>query len=222
MDDSHYRPPHSLDSTSSRLLLRLRERDPEAWRYCVRLYGPVVRYWIRRARLGETDMADVFQEVFLAVSRKVGHFDRDIGQAKFRAWLRTITQSKINDHFRRQAKQPELAGGTAMMKELAELHSDNHPSIPSSDDDPALAGSESLFIAQRTLQMIKEEFQEKTWRAFYRMVIDGQTSQAVAEELGMKADAVRRAKFRILKRLRKELGTDADSDASSTPDEDVR
>jgi len=169
--------------------------------------------------LGETDLADVFQEVFLAVSRKVGHFDRDEGRAKFRAWLKTITLSKVNDHFRRQAKQPELVGGTAIMKQLAQLHSSDHSSTSPSDGDPALFGSESLFIAQRTLQMIKEDFQKKTWRAFYRTAIDGQTSQAVAEELGMKADAVRRAKFRILKRLRKELDTDVDRDTSSTPDE---
>ena len=58
---------------------------------------------------------------------------------------------------------------------------------------------------KRTLAMVKGEFREKTWQAFYRTAVDGQTSQQVADELGMKAAAVRRAKSRVLTRLRDAL-----------------
>lgn len=216
MDQSRYMPPNELDSTSSRLLRRLDGADPEAWRKLVRLYGPVVRYWIRRAGLNKADLADVFQDVFLAVSKNVGRFDRQEGKAKFRAWLKTITLSKVNDHFRRLKRQQAGVGGTTMVKRLDQLHGGDAPlatdSSSSDEEDSALAGSEDLFIAQRTLQMVKGEFREKTWHAFYRTAVDGQTSSAVADELGMQAAAVRRAKFRVLKRLREALGVDSTAD----------
>ena len=66
------------------------------------------------------------------------------------------------------------------------------------------------------LEIVKADFREKTWQAFYRTAVDGQTSQAVAEELGMQAAAVRRAKFRVLKRLRDAL--DVDGNSKGEPD----
>jgi RNA polymerase sigma factor (sigma-70 family) len=104
MDESHDRPPHQVDSTSTRLLARLRQDDPEAWREFVLVYGPVVRYWIRRAGLHGADLADVFQDAFLAVSRNIAGFERQEGHARLRAWLKRVTHSKVLDHFRRKAQ----------------------------------------------------------------------------------------------------------------------
>lgn len=196
MDQSRYLPPNEVDATSSRLLTRLGEEDPEAWEQFVRVYGPVVRFWIRRAGLNKADLADVFQEVFLAVSRNIASFQRQSGQAKFRAWLKTVTVSKVNDHFRRQGKHPDAQGGTTMMQRIGAL--------PEAEDIEERTTEESL-ISQRTLEMVKSEFREKTWQAFYRCAVDGRTSQEVAAELGISALAVRKAKSRVLARLRDAL-----------------
>ena len=55
-------------STSRSLLDKLRADDAAAWERLVSLYAPLVLYWCRRLGLQETDAADVFQEVFLAVA----------------------------------------------------------------------------------------------------------------------------------------------------------
>jgi hypothetical protein len=52
-------------SISSSLLLRARAHDPEAWRRLVRVYGPLIYSWCRRAGLQAADAADVDQEVYL-------------------------------------------------------------------------------------------------------------------------------------------------------------
>ncbi len=213
MDPSHYVSPNAVDPTSSRLLERLGKKDPDAWRQLVRLYGPVVRYWIRRAGLNRTDLADVFQDVFLAISRNIAEFHRQPGQAKFRAWLKTITHSKVNDHFRRNGKQPVAFGGTTAMQQFDEM--EGQTLEIHADDDEALAASEDSFLTQRTLSMVKSEFRERTWLSFYRCAVDGRTSQEVADELGISAVAVRKAKSRVLGRLRDAMESRCDTRGQS-------
>ena len=70
MTDSIGTSCESIGSTSSSLLVRVKARDQEAWGRLVRLYGPLVAFWIRRAGLQDADARDVFQEVFAAVAKE--------------------------------------------------------------------------------------------------------------------------------------------------------
>lgn len=67
----------SLDgsvSSSSSLLGRLRQQDPQArWRLS-KLYGPLVYRWVRQAGLQEQDVADVAQDVFRAVAADLPNY----------------------------------------------------------------------------------------------------------------------------------------------------
>ena len=58
----------------------------------------------------------------------------------------------------------------------------------------------------RALDLIKNEFEERTWRAFWLTAVGDRVPNEVALELGMSAGAVRVAKSRVLRRLREELG----------------
>jgi RNA polymerase sigma-70 factor (ECF subfamily) len=78
----------SRDSLSSSLLERLREKDVEAWKRLTDLYGPLVYSWCRRADLAPADAADVMQEVFIAVSRAIKTFRRDLRGGTFNGWKR--------------------------------------------------------------------------------------------------------------------------------------
>ena len=55
------------------------------------------------------------------------------------------------------------------------------------------------------LEITRNDFDQRTWRAFWLMSIDDRTSGDVGEQLGMSKDAVRQAKRRVLQRLREEL-----------------
>jgi RNA polymerase sigma-70 factor (ECF subfamily) len=204
MDSSRILPPHQVDATCTRLLVQLARQEPEAWRKLVRVYGPVVRYWVVRAGLNKADLADVFQEVFLAVHRNIADYQRQSGVAKFRAWLKAITHSKVQDHHRRKGKQPQGQGGTTALQRLGELE---HSAAEEDEADPALAQPEDAFIAQRTVQLIRQEFREGTWKAFELTTLKGLTSQQAAAQLGISPLAVRKAKSRVLQRLKEALAS---------------
>lgn len=216
MESPHYVPPQQLESTSTHLLRRAARQDGAAWRRLVDLYGPVVRYWIRRAGLADRDLPDVFQEVFLAIARNLGSFEREEGTAKFRAWLKTVTLSKVHDQFRRQGNQPPAEGGTTAMQRLGELPVDSDELDTNSDR--ALAVPEDVLLAQRALEIVRKEFQESTWQAFCLTTFDGLSSPEAAAQLSMTPLAVRKAKSRVLQRLKAALANSGPGSMSEMPE----
>ena len=191
----------SIGSTSSSLLDGVRGRDDDAWRRLVKLYGRLVLYWCRTAGLKREDRRDVFQNVFLAVAQHIDNFHRDQPGDPFRAWLRTITRSKVADHFRRQGRQLSAAeGGTDIQRRLAEL-----PDVDAPDLDASEELTEKTLLLRQAMESIRHEFEHRTWDAFWLTAAEEQTSHAAAETLGMNAAAVRKAKSRVLRRLREVL-----------------
>jgi len=188
-------------SISSTLLDRVRARRPDAWERLVDLYGPVVYRWCRQSGLGPEDAADLVQEVFTAVATHVGGFRRDRPSDSFGAWLRTITRNKIRDHYRRRQGKPQAQGGTEAHEQLAQIGEPPEPSDPSTATDNGL----DAWLSRRGLELVRAEFEDRTWEAFRRTAVEGQSPAHVAEDLGMTVPAVYQAKSRVLRRLRQEL-----------------
>ena len=61
-------------------------------------------------------------------------------------------------------------------------------------------------LLTRALKSIRGEFQERTWQAFWRTVVEGRSAAEAGAGLEMQPGAVRVAKSRVLWRLRRELG----------------
>ncbi len=186
-------------SVASSLLVRLRDRNDAAWQRLTGLFGPVVYSWCRRQGLQPEDAADVQQEVFCAVARTIAQFRRDRPGDSFRGWLWTITRNKLRDHWRRRQAQPEAAGGTTAQQRLLQL-----AEAESANSAPDAGAEGSLF--RRVLELIRAEFEERTWQAFWSVAVEEQTPAEVAAALGMSTGAVYVAKSRVLRRLRDELG----------------
>lgn len=187
-------------STSRSLLARVHRNDAAAWDRLVALYTPLVWHWCRKLDLPRQDAADVFQEVFRSVAAHIGAFRSDRPGDTFRGWLRTITRNKVHDYFRAQKREPQASGGSearVWWNRVPEAKNEN----PAAEDED---GYDLLF--HRALELIKTEFQERTWLAFWRVVVEGQAPQAVAQDLNMSPGSVRVAKCRVLHRLRMELG----------------
>jgi RNA polymerase sigma-70 factor (ECF subfamily) len=192
---------HPSTATSPSLLERVKADEAGAWDRLVTLYAPLVFYWCRRWELREEDTADVFQEVFLAVATHIGGFRKDQPGGTFRGWLRTITRNKILDHFRRLGREPEAAGGTDANLRLTSLPAPRTPEEESVADNRA-----ELALFYRGLDLIRGEFEDRTWQAFWRTTVEGRAPKDVGAELSMSPGAVRVAKSRVLHRLREELG----------------
>src|SRR5262249_23529324 len=194
-------PQGSSSATSRSLLARVRADEPAAWERLVTLYAPLVLHWCRRGGLREQDVADVFQEVFQAVLLHIGTFRKERASDTFRGWLRRITQNKVRDHFRKQGREAHGEGGSSARERLAQ-----HPGpLPAEDDRVDYDGRERGLLT-RALDLIRGEFEERTWTAFWRTAVEGRAAKDVADELSMSPGAVRVAKSRVLHRLREELG----------------
>jgi RNA polymerase sigma-70 factor (ECF subfamily) len=192
-------PPST--GTSRSLLERVKADDAAAWDRLVALYAPLVFSWCRRWDLQDQDTADIFQEVFQAVAKHIHSFRKDRPGDTFRGWLRTITHNKVHDHFRRLGREPGGVGGTDAQTRLAQVPAP----APAEEDAPGDVEAErGLFY--RGLDLIRAEFEDRTWQAFWRTAVEGQAPRDVGAELGMSPGAVRVAKCRVLQRLREELG----------------
>ncbi len=187
-------------ATSCSLLMQLKEGQPAAWERLTTLYAPLVYHWCRAMRLPEQDMADVFQQVFQAVAAHIQAFRKDRPGDTFRHWLRAITRNKVRDHFRRNARQAQAAGGTDAQIYFSQLAAP--PVEEEGHDDEA----EVRQLLQAALEQIREQVQAQTWLAFWKVVVEGKTPEEVGEELAMRPGTVRVAKSRVLSRLRAELG----------------
>lgn len=188
--------------TSLTLLDRLRADDQAAWTRLVRLYGPLVEHWCRRAGAGAA-AEDIRQEVFQAVAGGLAAFRRDRPGDTFRGWLRGITRNKIREHYRAASNGPTAAGGTDALMAVNGLADPlaEDPSRPEPDDAEELAG-----LYRRGLDIVRSEFEPRTWEAFWRSAVDGRETADVAADLGITPAAVRKAKSRVLNRLRQEVG----------------
>ncbi len=54
----------------------------------------------------------------------------------------------------------------------------------------------------RATNLVRSEYQDAHWQAFWQSVIEGQSTELVSRNLNMTPAAVRQARSRILRRLR--------------------
>jgi RNA polymerase sigma-70 factor (ECF subfamily) len=185
--------------TSYTLLQRATSHDEKAWSRLVALYSPLIYHWCRRGGVMGEDIHDVVQEVFQGLLGSLDSFDDTRGPGAFRKWVRGITRFKVVDHLRKRSLQPVAAGGSDVLQMLQE--------VPGAlDDSEEDSQSELNGLYHRALELIRADFEEHTWQAFWRTGVENQSVAAAAAELGMTAMAVRQAKSRVLRRLKEEVG----------------
>lgn len=180
--------------TSISLLERLRQpNNVRDWGRLVELYQPLLLTWAKRAGLQDADAADLAQEVFAHLYRKLPEFRYDPGRS-FRAWLRTVTLNLWRGRQRKASSRSE----TAPLSDLPEAE------MP----DPASDYWEADFnkhLARRALEIMRDEFQPSTWKAFWAVVVEERPPEDVAKELGLSTGAVYAARHRVKTRLKEEL-----------------
>jgi RNA polymerase sigma-70 factor, ECF subfamily len=180
----------SIHTITSTLLSRVRSRDAAAWERLVDLYSPLVYHWCLRKGLSRSDSEDVGQEVFLAVARGLATYKHE----SFRGWLRTITDRKIIDFWKKHGKQPRGQGGPEFQQRMNE--------VAAPDSSQESEREERQIMRLSLLEAISNEFSEQDLRAFRRLIVDEKSPAEVAEEMKITRNQVYLAKSRILRRLR--------------------
>ncbi|MHC5538272.1 sigma-70 family RNA polymerase sigma factor [Singulisphaera rosea] len=186
------------DSTSLTLMEGIKAHRQESWARLVNLYTPLVHHWCHRWGVRGEDANDVVQEVFQAVALGMNTFRYERSGDTFRGWLRGITRNKLLDTYRRHG--PPAQGGAEAYRRFLEVPD---PGLDFPDDSGDLEIDELL---SRAMELVRGEFEDRSWQAFWRAAVEGHSPADIAHDFGVSAAAVRQAKSRILRRLKDMLG----------------
>ena len=198
-------PRHDRTGTiSSSLLVGVRSFRADSWRRLVHIYGPLVYHWCVKAGLSRQDAEDLGQEVFRAVATRIDRFERKTASDTFGGWLRTITRHKVADYWRKQSRQPNTIDSPDLLQSLS--NASEAPNMLLDNESPEEQREEIRSVVyHRALELIRSEFRETSWKAFWGTAVEGRATADVAADLDMTAMAVRKAKSRVLRRLREEF-----------------
>jgi RNA polymerase sigma-70 factor (ECF subfamily) len=182
-----------MSTTSLTLLDRLRQPgQADAWDRFVRLYTPLLLHWAHRQGVQGADAEDLTQAVLVKLIRLLPRYERRDGET-FRGWLFVICRNECRDFQTRRATRP-LPGARGLETVVAP---------GSRDPDEA---EYRRHVVCRALELVRADFTPDVWEAFTRFALDGQRAADVARALGTTANAVYQARYRVLRRLRDELG----------------
>ena len=188
-----------MNQTSLSLLNRLRQSpEPESWDRLVELYAPLIKAWLRKYDVQESDADDLLQDVLLAVSKDLGKFDHGGQPGAFRAWLKAILINRLRKFWRSRDRRPQARGDSDMDARLAQLDD------PASEVSQIFNREHDQHVLRQLLTLAEPHFAPNTWKAFIRVALEGARPQDVAQELEMSLNAVVISKCRVLNRLRQE------------------
>ncbi|MBO0699810.1 MAG: sigma-70 family RNA polymerase sigma factor [Zavarzinella sp.] len=196
-----------MDShTSATLLGRLRQFPPDqaAWAQFADRYGRKIYGWCRQWNLQEADAEDVTQGVLLKLAEKMRAFEYDSAKS-FRAWLKTVTRHAWLDSC--SARKVPAAGGSQALEQLQTVEA-REDLVRRLDEE----FDRDLF--DEAAARVRARVTPRTWEAFERTAVKGESGAEAAQALGMKVATVFVAKSKVQKMLREELDElDAPEDA---------
>jgi RNA polymerase sigma-70 factor (ECF subfamily) len=187
-----------MNETRHSLLLRAQSGEENAWKDLTELYRPLIIGWLNRQGVPAADLEDLSQEVLLNVVKHLPSFEHSGRRGAFRSWLRTIVCSRTIDYWRGFVASTRASGGsgaTAALQQIAD---------PESDLNRQWDEEHDRYVLRCLLELVEQEFEPATLRAFRRLALEGASGAEAAQELGLSVAAVYMAKSRVLQRIRQE------------------
>lgn len=181
-------------ATPVSLLYRLRRTDEvAAWGRFVDLYTPLLYHWAHKLGEQDSDSADLVQDVFLILWRKLPEFEYDSGKS-FHAWLRTIF---LNTHRSRMRQRHSVNGDSPGLTGVERGVADFSDQLAQEED--------TRFLIRQAFRLIEGEFSAFQQQVFRAYVLEEQPPEKVADAVGISPGTVYGIKSKILSRLRQEL-----------------
>jgi RNA polymerase sigma-70 factor (ECF subfamily) len=183
--------------TSVTLLGRLRRvpADQEAWAQFTERYGRKIYGWCRQWNLQEADAEDVTQIVLLKLAEQMRSFDYDADRS-FRAWLKTVTRHVLADYW--NSRGGAGIGGDRALAFLGTVEA-REDLIRRLDEE----FDRELF--EEAMARVQMRVTPRTWEAFERTAVHGESGAAAAAALGMKVATVFVARSKVQKMLQAEI-----------------
>ena len=188
-----------MRDTSLSLLDRLRD-EPAApdWQRFTEIYDPVMRSWLARRGVQDQDIDDIVQNILTVVIQRMATFQHNGRVGAFRTWLRSTTVNCLRDYWRTNKRRMVGAGGSDAHEWIEQL------ADPDSETSREWDEEHDRHVMRKLLELLRDEFEPRTWLAFQRFALDNVPAAEVAKELGMTPNAVWIARSRVVARLKQE------------------
>jgi len=190
----------SLASDDQALIEALRLGREEAYEELIQRYQHSIYNLVCRLVSPVADPADVVQEVFIKIFRKIESFR---GDSSLKTWIYRIAVNEAHNHrrwFSRHRKREVEMEGTAEDGLGGRNYSDTLPDPGRSPYELVLHG-ETMALIEQALARIKPVFRE----AVVLRDIEGLTYEEIAEVLQVSLGTVKSRILRGREALRKEL-----------------
>ena len=186
--------------TRPSLMLRLRDpQDQQAWTQFVSIYEPLVLRLLRQRGLQDADARDVAQQVVMAVTESVEHWEPDGQAASFRRWLFAIARNLAIKFIQRgpiRGPARRGVGGSDVLTLLENLPEPDRRTVSEFDEEYRNE------VFDWAAEKVRGEFRESTWQAFWRTCVLSESIADVADNLEMTVGNVYVARSRVIARLR--------------------
>jgi RNA polymerase sigma-70 factor (ECF subfamily) len=169
--------------------------DQAAWAQFTDRYGRKIYAWCRQWNLQEADAEDVTQIVLLKLSEKMQTFVYDEGRS-FRGWLKTVARNAWSDYW---ASRKVIATGGSQAVELLGTVEAREELIRRLDEE-----FDRELLEEATVR-VRMRVTPKTWQAFERTALQGQSGAEAAAALDMKVATVFVARSKVQKMLQEEI-----------------
>lgn len=168
--------------------------NERAWVEFVTLYEPFLQHLARRLGVPERHVADVVQQVLLAIAKSVDGWSDDGETASFRRWLATVARNIVIKFMRKERREAGGRGGTELVELLEQ--------VPAEPDRCDVERYEHELIVWAAEQ-VRHEFIDTSWAAFWATIIEGRPVSEVSQELGVSRGSIYMSRSRIVARIRK-------------------
>jgi RNA polymerase sigma-70 factor (ECF subfamily) len=185
-------------NTSATLLARLRQVPPDqaAWAQFTERYGRKIYAWCRRWNLQGVDAEDLTQDVLLKLAEKMQTFVYDPAKS-FRGWLKTVARHAWSDSWSGR-KATVAAGGSHALELLQTVEARE-------DLVQRLEGEFDRELLDEAMARVRLRVLPRTWEAFERTALQGQSGAEAGQALGMKVATVFVARSKVQKMIQEEM-----------------
>jgi RNA polymerase sigma factor (sigma-70 family) len=152
---------------------------------------------VRRLGTPDRHTADVTQHLLIAIAKSVEGWQNDGKDASFRRWLGRVARNVVIKFMMRERKQITGQGGSDFLKQLAETRDD------SIDTQQAQRYDQELILW--AAELVRGEFRDTSWKAFWATQVEGQSVAEVSAALGVTPGSIYMSRSRIFARIRSRI-----------------
>ena len=181
------------------LIVRLKSEQNEiAWRDFVCAYEGFLSQIARRHGVPERHVADVTQQILMAIVRSIEGWKDDGDAASFRRWLSTVSRNVVIRFMTRERQQPGGVGGSDLLALLQK--------VEEKPDELEIHRYQHELIVWAAEQ-VRLDFLETSWQAFWATVIEKKSVEQVAQDLKVSTGSIYMSRSRIMANIRKIIAT---------------